>query len=409
MDRYLCLDIGTSWIKASLISSNGEVLDMTSTAVPATLEEIYETSTALVYQFLRRRVKCGEVTCIGVSTQMSGLVLLDQYGDTLHPFVQGVVGGTAESVRWFSEQGPGSSVTGCPLNAYAPAVKLLDFVQHSPENARRVNKVGGLKEYLLLRWTGQWVTDGTCASTTMVYDQVRRTWLEYSCFPWGTEVYPNVSLPWSVAGYFLDTETPMIVGIGDGPAAGLACGAIRPGILSLSLGTTAVLRWSEESVVPLRDGDFRHLVDEQHFFCGRRVVGSGRAIEWAHELFGNDISDVSVKLPTFTLLADEWMWSGVQPVTKEQMLCSVYVGIFRPFLETLQEYSLIETAVEFRLIGGGAADENWRRILYQMTGIPVRSYQHVNGTIGTAVLCHMNRANVSLEEAVHMMVEKHGT
>ena len=173
---------------------------------------------------------------LALTTQMAGLIR-DRHGCALGPAILGI---DRRGQEFATESDPR---TACPPGGIYPAHKLRWLSEHVPAGRRR-HRIGGIKEYLLLRLTGRWVTDRSSASvmgpvpTSDAGPGSRRI---RACFrrsprPWRL---PAASIR-LITG--LPVAVPVPVGVGDGPAASLACGAVGRHRLCPSVGTTIVAR-----------------------------------------------------------------------------------------------------------------------------------------------------------------------
>lgn len=243
------VDVGSTFIKAAGYDSELRMLSFARADFPATRqgghaeadpERMWRAFAGAVREAVDATPE--PVTTLVLSAQMAGLVLLDRDGRSLRPVILGM--------DRRGEPVPHDPRTGCPPGAIYPAGKLAWLAAHEPERHAAARYVGGVKEYLLYRLCGNWITDPSSASTTGLYDVTAGRW------PAGprhtrVEYLPRVLRPCDRAGALfpdvaaelgLPAGTTLLVGLGDGPAANLACGAAGGARLCLSLGTTIVAR-----------------------------------------------------------------------------------------------------------------------------------------------------------------------
>ncbi|MCC7022702.1 MAG: hypothetical protein IT338_07740 [Thermomicrobiales bacterium] len=305
---FLCFDVGTTNLKGAVVSATGALLARHAVRLrdepglsraESMQRRLAEAGAALLTDAEIR----GSITGIGLATQMAGLVLLDSAGAPLHDFVPGAIPatpGALDRVRRL-ERAAGIDLhdrTGCPRSPTYPLPKLLAWAAEHPDQTGKVRYAGSLKELLLLALTGRWLTDTASASTLQLFDQQTGRWLAPAMarLPWLEDALPDVRAPWEVAGTLRDEwrdrwrlgrSIPVIVGTGDGLAAHLASGAIHQGHLSVSIGTTIVVRWLESAPRPLPPDQFRQMVTAHGFLRGMRIVqqaGARRGEAREHEL-----------------------------------------------------------------------------------------------------------------------------
>lgn len=216
----------------------------------------------------------------------------------------------------------------------------------------KAHYIGGIKEYLLWRLTGNWMTDPASASTTQLYDQQSHAWWPDMLSAVGivSEQLPQVCDPVCSAGALLQEAIcelgvsamiPIVVGTGDGPAANLSSGSVTGQQLCISLGTTAVTRFWAKGTESYTGEDhyFRQHFGWDMYLQGIRLEGAGQRIS---------------ELLPIQSLPDSKTGDPTQPSDHALQLQEVLDSI----LFTL--YALMEPLVtqgrfeEIRPIGGGA-------------------------------------------------------
>lgn len=150
--------------------------------------------------------------------------------------------------------------TGCPVHAsYWPA-KLLWWREHgygpfaeglaSPD----IWRLGGPKDYLIYRHTGEWVTDRATAAATGLYDSQQEGWdaelVDWLGITrdWLPRVMPLTGerslLPEVARQLGLPAEARVVVGGLDGVLVHLGMGCARTGLASCTIGTSSAVRMS---------------------------------------------------------------------------------------------------------------------------------------------------------------------
>ena len=187
---YIGIDLGTSGVKAILLSEQGDVL--------ATQTENCRFCVRIRYGRNRiRAVVAGdgsrnkglgeqhslrEVTALGIAGQMHGATLLDSQHRVLRPAILWN-DGRCGRVRAPEERVPASrDITGNLMMPGFTAPKLLWVQRHEPEIFRQVAKVLLPKDYLRFRMTG--ILPATCptplapcGSTWRNATGARRCWM----------------------------------------------------------------------------------------------------------------------------------------------------------------------------------------------------------------------------------------
>lgn len=295
------VDVGSSYVKAAvydgLLRQRGRAqaqfpVTRNGDRVEADLPDVWLAVAATI----RAAIATSDLapTMLALTTQMAGLVLLDGTYCPVGPYILGIdrrafVGRRPDNVS-------ASARTGCPSGGIYPADKLAWLAERKPARLAAARFIGGLKDYLLYRLCGVWVTDHSSASTTGLYDQLSGSWWREAVQGVGISasmlpmVVPGSQTVGGVLAAAADqcglrTGLPVIAGLGDGPAASLAAGAIHPRSLCLSLGTTVVARLfvTQPDLPALGVPMFRQQVDASAFFIGCRFD----AVDGAFTLVGS--------------------------------------------------------------------------------------------------------------------------
>lgn len=253
------LDVGTSGAKATLVEVEGELASERGSVtvtydpdgepcrdpvrwVAASLEAVQRLTTGA----------SGGVEAIGFTGQMHALVALDQELKPLRPAMLWLDYDGGAQLEAFMRRHPEIDMvrrTGnLPLPDFTLA-KWLYAVELTPAIGRTVHAMLGAKDYVRMSMCGgACVTDWNEAAGTQYYDPFDRSWAE--------EIVVGAGLPLDALPDVVDSTTPAgsaggltgrslwdhwIVGTGDQAAAGRAVGALRRGVVSLSLGTSGVV------------------------------------------------------------------------------------------------------------------------------------------------------------------------
>lgn len=252
-DAVCAVDVGSTVIKSAVYGESLNLLGAARTDFPAVRSAFRaEADLDLIWDAFASTVRAAMATAgkppvrLVLSAQMAGLILLDAYGRAVRPAILGVDQRGELPVA-------ADTRTGCPRAAIYPAGKLRWLAAQEPGLVDAARYVGGIKEYLLWRLTGAWITDPASASATGLYDVFAHRWLPPHAHRCGVKVsqLPELGAPVQDAGVTsaaaaaecgLPGPATTLVGLGDGPAANLSCGAVGPSRLCVSLGTTVVAR-----------------------------------------------------------------------------------------------------------------------------------------------------------------------
>lgn len=297
MAKLLGIDIGTSGCKVILVNESGEIIKQASAEYPISVpqpgwtEQNPDDWWAGVQKCLAEIAE-PRPDAIGVTGQMHGSVFLDENGDVIRPALlwndQRTV---AECEEIESKVGSErlKELTCNPALTGFQLPKVLWLRNHEPDNFAKLRQVLLPKDYIRYRLTGEYATEVSDASGTGIFDVKNRRWsqevaddleLDLSLFP---KCYESDE----VTGHTLGEGIPVVGGGGDQAAAAVGTGAVEPGIISVSLGTSGV-------VFTALPGNKHDQTGAAHTFChanrGWHAMGvmlsCGGALRWYRDTFG---------------------------------------------------------------------------------------------------------------------------
>lgn len=256
MATFLGIDVGTSGCKALLIDDSGRVLRQASAEYPILVprpmwtEQNPEDWWAGVLACI---AEIGEPNpdAIGLTGQMHGSVFLDADGRVVRPALlwndQRTVEECAEIDRRVGADRLRTITRNPPLTGFQ-APKVLWLRNHEPEAFARVRSVLLPKDFIRFRLTGAYATEVSDASGTGLLDVPGRQWssevlaaLELPA-EWFPEVFESDVVSARTRGVpGLADGIPVVGGGGDQAAGAVGTGAVVPGVLSVSLGTSGVV------------------------------------------------------------------------------------------------------------------------------------------------------------------------
>ncbi|MCE9663541.1 xylulokinase [Halomonas sp. M5N1S17] len=349
---------------------------------------------------------------IGVSGQQHGMVALDERDDPVHPAKLWCDTETAAHNAALIERLGGEAgcldELGLVLQTGYTASKLAWLRETRPDAYRRITCLLLPHDYLNFWLTGERTTEAGDASGTGYFDTLRRIWNRDVFATIAPELDPDRVLP-----RLIDSREPAGVvrpdvarelglgqgvlvssGGGDNMMGAIGTGNIRPGLVTLSLGTSGtVCAYSRE---PLASGD--PLVAN---FCSSNggwlplvcTMNVTSATTRMRELFGLDLAAFGdcierapigaggvTALPFFNgervpmLPEASASFLGMTSLnTRRENLCrAVMEGATLGLRYGLERMGAIaDGASQIRLIGGGARSEAWRRMVADATGTQV--------------------------------------
>ncbi len=270
MSVYLGIDIGTSGTKALACREDGTVLATASAEHPSyhpkpgwseQEPEDWWRSTVqgtreVVAQLGKSGFKPEEVKGIGLSGQMHGSVFVDKANQILRRALLWNDQRTAEQCSEIESKAGGRAkliqMVSNPAFTGFTAPKILWVRQHEPHVYEKTHKVLLPKDYIRLRLTGEYATEVSDASGTLLLDVTQRRWCEPLLEKLGIDkaLMPACYESEQVTGRLstqasaelgLPTGVPVVGGGGDQAAGAVGNGIVKPGIISATLGTSGVV------------------------------------------------------------------------------------------------------------------------------------------------------------------------
>jgi len=257
---YLGIDIGTSSVKAVLLTEDGGSAGSSSAPLEVSRPApgFSEQSPEAWWQATVRAVNGlsgasrARVRALGLSGQMHGATLLDSHDRPLRPAILWNDGRSAEECLELERREPASrAITGNIMMPGFTAPKLLWVARHEPEIFRRTTCVLLPKDYVRLRLTGEKVSDMSDAAGTGWLDVGGREWsdamlaatdLSRAQMPALVEGSSPSGTLAAIAAAELGVPRVVVAGGGgDNAASAVGLGVVRPGEAFLSLGTSGVL------------------------------------------------------------------------------------------------------------------------------------------------------------------------
>jgi xylulokinase len=434
MKLFLGIDVSTTGAKALLVDGAGAVVATATT--PLTLQtprplwseqdphEWWTGTTKSIRAVLAAARASGpDVAAVGLTGQMHGLVLLDGKRRVLRPAIlwndqrtgaecneiRARVGGKAALVR---ETG-NDALTGFT------APKILWVRNHEPTVFAQARHVLLPKDYVRLRLTGIAAMDKADGSGTLLFDLAARSWsarvLERLEIPreWlpptfeGPEPTGEVTAE-AASETGLAPGTPVVAGGGDQAAGAVGAGAVRPGIVALTLGTSGVVFATTPKALVEPEGRlhaFCHAVPGRWHFMGVTLSAAG-SLQWYRDVLApaeefDTLCQEAEQAPAGSegLVFLPYL-SGERTPYPDPLARASFVGLTlrhrrghltRAVLEgvafSMRDcFSLLKGAGlgevrQVRVAGGGARSALWRRIVASVLGVELVT---VNSSEGAA-------------------------
>jgi xylulokinase len=296
------LDVGTSAVKAVAVGPDGRPLARHEAGYrlavprPGWAEQDPEDWWRAAQKALAAVSEGVDVAAIGLSGQMHGLVALDSSGRVIRPAILWNDQRTAaecEQITALIGRQELIALTGNRALTGFTAPKLLWMRTHEPGEYARIARVMLPKDYVRLRLCGEHATDVADASGTLLLDVAGRSW--------SNEVIDALELERDWLPRLLESAEPsgttrdgavVAAGAGDQAAGALGVGVVRPGPLSIVLGTSGVVLAALDAFAADGEGRvhaFCHAAPDAWLAMGA-MLSAGGSLAWLRETIAPDMA-----------------------------------------------------------------------------------------------------------------------
>jgi xylulokinase len=308
------IDLGTSSVKVLVMDEDGRIAGQATadyplyTPHPGWAEQEPEEWWQATVQAVKTAVgvsgvRPAELVGLGLSGQMHGSVFLDVNGSVIYPALLWCDQRTESECREIEELvGGRERLLQLTLNQALTgftAPKILWLRNHEPDRFARTRQILLPKDYIRYRLTGEFATEVSDASGTLLLDISNRWWssemlealgLDAALLPRVLES-PEVSgrvTPRVAAELGLPAGLPVVGGGGDQATGAVGMGVVRPGVLSVTVGTSGVVFAPTETPAADIEGrlhTFCHAVPGQWHVMGVTLAAGG-SLRWYRDTFG---------------------------------------------------------------------------------------------------------------------------
>lgn len=266
MPYLLGVDVSTTGVKALLIDQNGGVVGSANTEQPlSTPQPLWSEQDpadwwngaiqSIRQVLLTTGVPGTAIQGIGLTGQMHGLTLLDASGAVLRPAILWNDQRTGEQCDTIRERLGKSrliEITGNNALTGFTAPKILWVQENEPDIYAKIQHILLPKDYVRYKLTGEFAVDRADAAGTLLLDIKTRDWsaemlraLDVSP-AWLPKTYEGPEVTGTITAEAarltgLRAGTPVVAGGGDQAAQAVGVGAVQPGIVALTLGTSGVV------------------------------------------------------------------------------------------------------------------------------------------------------------------------
>ena len=314
---FLGIDTSTTSGKALLIDEKGEVVAVASN--PHTLQtpkplwseqdprEWWEAVSGSIKSVLEQAGIGGErIGAVGLTGQMHGLVLLDEAGNVLRPAIlwnDQRTQSQCDEIHQIIGKEKFIQITGNVALTGFTAPKILWVKENEPDVFAKARHALLPKDYIRLKLTGEYAMDKADGAGTVLFDLKARDWsdevLSMLDIPreWMPKTFEGTEFTGAVneeaaSLTSLKIGTPVVAGGGDQAAGAVGVGAVEPGIVGLTVGTSGVVFATTPSALIEPEGRlhaFCHAVPGMWHFMGVMLSAAG-SFQWYRDTLAPNVS-----------------------------------------------------------------------------------------------------------------------
>ena len=443
---FLGIDVSTTATKALISDDLGNVLaagsaeysfqtprPLWSEQPPALWWQGTQASIRAVLQ--QSGIDPAQIGGVGLTGQMHGLVLLDEAGNVLRPAILWNDQRTQEQCEEIHRRIGRArfiQITGNVALTGFTAPKILWVKENEPEVYARVRHILLPKDYVRYCLTGEYAMDKADGAGTVLMNLRQRDWSEEVLSAlniprdWmpplyeGPEITGKVTLE-AARATGLKAGTPIMAGGGDQAAQAVGVGAVKEGIVALTLGTSGV-------VFATTNGPFIEPEGRLHAFChsvpGRWhlmgvMLSAAGSLRWYRDAFAPEVSYDELLAPAQDIPAgsDGLLFlpylTGERTPHPDPLARGAFVGLTvrhrmahctRAVLEGVafglkDSFELMKSAGlgsihQVRVSGGGAKSPLWRQLLADVFETELVTVNTTEGAAyGAALLAGVGAGN----------------
>jgi len=460
MSYLLGLDIGTSGVKALLISVEGKIISSKTVSYPLTTPhsgwaeqspyDWWEATIKVIKETVSNiPIDSSQIKGISLSGQMHSSVFLNEKMEVIRPAILWSDTRTSGQCKEIYAKAGGLDqlihyVSNPALEGFT-APKILWLKENEPENYQKVKHILLPKDYIRYRLTNELFTEVSDAAGTLLFEVIKKRWstsllkkLEID-----PDLLPPVLNSFDLAGRItkpiaektgLKFATPIVAGGADNACGAVGSGIIREGRVMVSIGSSGVVLAHTNNPQADQEGRihlFNHACPDSWYMMGVSL-SAGISYEWLEKkLFNHRLSYAKldqlaeeIEPGSEGLIFLPYLY-GERTPHNDANARGVYFGISgkhdqRHFVRAVMEgvtFALKDSLElikdkgvkikEIRAIGGGAKSRVWQQILADILGKKINLLNVEEGpALGAALIAGVGvGVYSSFAEAVNGIVK----
>ena len=462
MRTVLGIDIGTTSVKAILVSADGRIVDEAN--VPHDLlspkagwaeenaADWWHGAVAAVGELKKRNATLfAAVECVGVTGMVPAIVMLDENGEPIRNTIQQNDArpvAQIEEIAAAVDQEELYRKTGGYTNQQHVLPRMLWVKQNEPEVFAKLRFVLGSYDYIVYRLTGVLSVEMNWAVESGLFDIRKKVWLtdQMEQFGFDPAWFPTVNASMHIVGRVSETAArltgiaagvPVIAGSADHVASTLSAGIINEGDLLIKFGGAGDILYCTERIVTSKKLFFDYHIVPDRYLINGCMAASGSLVKWyLGDILDNyggaalkELDEAAAKLPPASdgLIILPYFLGEKTPIFDPEArgmmfgltLSHTKAHIFRACLEAViygfkHHIDVIEELgyrpAHIMATNGGSRSKFWCQIAADVLDREITAYpSHPGSAMGVAFLAGMASGMFTSWEQINLFLTERRT
>ena len=462
MKNILGLDIGTTSVKAILVSSEGKIVDEVNAPhdliSPKTgwaeenANDWWNNTVSVVRKLKERNPESFDrIVCVGVTGMVPAIVMLDESGNPIRNTIQQNDARAVKQIEEISQkldQEQLFALTGGYTNQQHILPRMLWVRENEPQVFAKMRWVMGSYDYIVYKLTGELSIEMNWAVESGMFDIRKQEWLtdQMETFGFDPAWFPPVNASMKIVGKTNATAAritglkqgiPVIAGSADHVASTLSAGIVKEGDLLIKFGGAGDILYCTESIKTSPKLFFDYHIVPDHYLINGCMAASGSLVKWylgdILDSYGGEslkeldeeasklppASDgliilpyfLGEKTPIFDPLAKGMMFGLTLSHTKAHIFRACLEAViygFKHHIDIIRELGY--SPEHIFATNGGSRSKFWCQIAADVLNQEIRAYpSHPGSALGVAFLAGMAAGVFGSWEQIHLFLQDYRT
>ncbi len=294
------VDVGTSGIKVMLVDPEGNKIYEASGSYPIYYpekgraeqdpEEIFRVFVDLLKELVEANEDINTLE-VSLSSMLHTVMAVDDEGEALSRLLIWADNRSEYEYRcldsFILDKRTIYNKTGCPFKTMYPISKIAWIGKRIDKPFKYLS----IKDFIVHRMTGEWVTDLSIASGSGMMEMNKREWdeeiigsvgLSKNALPEIRSPYDSFTIKEEWLKILGITGGRIVLGAGDGMLANLGVGALDSDVATYTIGTSGAIRITVDRPIvdPSKETTWCYSLDEDRYVMGAAINNGGIVLEW---------------------------------------------------------------------------------------------------------------------------------